>query len=330
MGEGGLERIVVLSDCHFGEEKAMLNHEHVVEQLLGELQGLGEIDKLVLLGDVWDLWRTDLASAIEEGAVFFQAVAGWKGPREIILVPGNHDNHLWTYSEERRRRADLGWDECVESAIVLREGSVVGRKKFDGEGLILKVAYPLLALTVRDKTVLLMHGHHLDFFSRSFWWAKTAWLARWILGASRGIAVSDVDRMNKPFFELLTSTAQAPELVSKVYRFYGLLRFLARLLRFGTKAGASPRRYTSVGENSGEAADLLGRLLPGYIPDLFVFGHTHRAGFSRISVGSRPVLMANTGCWLEGSGEETAGTYLVVDDAVRLRVMDDFEIAMSI
>lgn len=345
MGENGLERIVVLSDFHFGEEHALLTSEDVVDRLSGELRGLGDVDKLVLLGDTWDLWRTSLASATAAGTIFFQALASWKGPREIVLVAGNHDYHLRAFSEERRRRMDLGWDESVEDHIIIKgdlsanekgrlvEGQAANEKNEKnrhGEALSLRLAYPFLPLVVRGKTVLLMHGHHLDFFSRSFWWAKTSWLARWILGTSQGIALSDLDRLNKPFFELLSVTAHVPELVAKEYRFYGLLRFLARLLRFESRSGASPRRFTGVNDNAAEAADLLGMLLPGYIPDVFVFGHTHRAGFSHISVGKRPVLMANSGCWLEGSGGETGGTYLVIDDAVRLRRLGEWEIPMQI
>jgi UDP-2,3-diacylglucosamine pyrophosphatase LpxH len=330
MAEDGLARIVVFSDFHFGEEKSVLSGEDMVSRLFAELRELGEIDKLVLLGDVWDLWRTDLTQAVGAGDIFFRALADWKGPREIALVPGNHDYHLITFSEERRERANLRWDESREGYIILGAGPEAEAGGLSEKGLALKVYYPFLPLVVRGKTVLLMHGHHLDFFSRSFWWAKTAWLARWVLGTSSAIALSDIDRLNLPFFEVLTVTAHVPELVAKVYRFYGVLRFLARLLRFGTKSGASPRRYTSVEENTGESSDLLGKLLPGYIPDVFVFGHTHRAGFSRINVGRRPVLMANSGCWVEGSGDETVGTYLVIDDAVHLRSLEDFEIPMEI
>jgi predicted phosphodiesterase len=101
------------------------------------------------------------------------------------------------------------------------------------------------------------------------------------------------------------------------------------LLRFQSKSGGSPRRLTSVEQNAGEATQLLRDFLPGYIPDLFVFGHTHRAGFSRIRVGERPVLLANSGCWVEGSGDETGMTYLVIDDTVRLRRLGGEEIVMD-
>jgi predicted phosphodiesterase len=141
------------------------------------------------------------------------------------------------------------------------------------------------------------------------------------------VALSDLDRLNKPFFELLTQTAHVPELRAWEYRFYALLRYLARILRFDSKSGGSPRRYTSVEQNAEEAMGLLQEFLPGFIPDVFVFGHTHRAGFSRIRVGQRSVLLANSGCWLEDDGGGTGGTYLVIDDKVRLRCLGEGEVS---
>lgn len=321
-------RIVVLSDLHFGDEAAMLAREDLVEGLIGELRALGDIDLLVLMGDVWDLWRTGTAATLEKSAPFFRALAAWEGPRETVLLAGNHDYHVWAHCEEARRRRELGWEETEELSLALAGEPAAGERLCLVEGFPFWLRYPLLSLEVRGRRVLLMHGHHLDFFSRSFWWAKTAWLARWILRGSRSIALSDLDRLNKPFFELLTNTAHVPELVAWEYRFYGVLRFFARLLRFQSRTGTSPRRYTSVEDNTREAAGLLGELLPGHIPDVFVFGHTHRAGFGRTRVGRREVLMANSGCWLE-DGDGEGGTYLVIEDGIRLRRLGEWEISIE-
>lgn len=326
MGTDDLRRVVILSDTHFGEDGAILARADMVDVLMGELRGLGHVDVVVLLGDIWDLWRTSFAAAAAEGSAFIRALASWGGPEEYLLLAGNHDYHLWSFSEEGRRRRETGWEEISDLTFLIAEEGDEGGGLCLVDGLPLRLCYPFISMRVMGRTVLLTHGHHMDFFSRSFWWAKTSWLARWILGRSRGIAISDIDRMNEPFFELLTSTALVPELRSWEYRFYGLLRFFARLLRFESKSGGSPRRYTSVGENTGEARELLSGLLPGYIPDVLVFGHTHRPGFGRAHVGEREVLLANSGCWLESGGEGNAGTYLVIDDAVRLRKLADWEI----
>ncbi|MBN2026324.1 MAG: metallophosphoesterase, partial [Actinobacteria bacterium] len=207
MGGENLHRIVVLSDMHFGDENALLVSEELVEQLFAEMSALGDIDMLVLLGDVWDLWSTGFAAATRAGAFFFAALSAWGVPRDCLLVAGNHDYHLWTACDERRLRREMGWEEVHEVSIALAPWERAGKRVCLVRDLPLWMHYPFLTVEVGGKEVLLTHGHHLDFFSRSFWWAKTSWLARWILGRSRGIALSDIDRLNKPFFELLTQTA---------------------------------------------------------------------------------------------------------------------------
>lgn len=323
---GEMKRIVVISDCHFGDGSSLLTREDVVERLLAELDELGEIDMLVLLGDVWDLWSTGFGTAAAAGATFFRSLTAWGAPRECVLVAGNHDYHLWTACEDRRVRRELGWEEVERLSIELSGACTREERVCLVEELPLWMHYPLLSVEVGGRSLLLMHGHHLDFFTRSFWWAKTAWLARGMLGRSRGIALSDIDRLNKPFFELLTQTARVPELRAWEYRFYSVLRFFARVLRFQSRSGGSPRRLTSVEQNSGEARELLRDFLPGFLPDVFVFGHTHRAGFSRIRVGERKVFLANAGCWVEEDVEESSMTYLVIDEAVRLRRLGGEEI----
>lgn len=315
-------KVAVLSDVHFGEHGALLGEPWVVDVLLGELEELGGVDLLVLLGDTWDLWRTGLREAHAAGSEFYRRLRHWGGAGDLALVGGNHDYHLaLLYAEEILGR-DIGWRFSPFSGDALsprgnrREATgPIGHPQVPSpacpemcfleiDGLRFRFAYPFLSLRVAGKDVLLMHGHHLDFFTRSFWWVKTAWLARWVLGRSRGLALSDIDRLNRPFFEILTGTAVIPEIRRLEYGTYRLLRLIPRLLRFQTAKGRSPRRYTSVGENGHEAKRLLSEPLPGYLPDIFVFGHTHQAGLERILVGERPVLLANPGCWLE---EEDGG-----------------------
>ncbi len=323
-------RVVVISDTHFGDGGALLTHMDVIKAFISELEELGEIDVLVLLGDIWDLWRTRLAVAAEAASAFFRELGSWGGARELILVSGNHDYHVWSFHEESRERREAGWEETEELSLLVGSRQESEEPVCAVEGVPLWIRYPFLALEAHGKSVLLMHGHHLDFFSRSFWWAKTAWLARLVLKGSRGIALSDIDRLNKPFFELLTCTSRVPELSSWEYRLYGALRFLARLLRFQSKGGASPRRFTTVEENASEVKETLLELLPGFIPDLFVFGHTHNAGLGEVKAGSGRVLVANTGCWLDDAEGGTGMTYLVIDERVRLRRLGEWETAREL
>lgn len=344
---GELDRVVVLSDIHFGERGALLREPRLIGNLFGELQKLGEVDLLVLLGDTWDLWRTGLREAHAAGSEFINRLRLWGGVRDLAVVAGNHDYHLGLLFAEEIMKRVIGWrfsplPQDIPSPRGKRCGADGSTSNplmpppvcpeicfLEIDGLRFRFAYPFLSLRVAGKDVLLMHGHHLDFFTRSFWWAKTAWLARWVLGRSRGIALSDIDRLNRPFFELLTGTAVIPEIRRLEYGTYRLLRLIPRLLRFQTSKGRSPRRYTSVGENRHEAKRLLSELLPGYLPDIFIFAHTHSAGLERAQVGERPVLLANPGCWIEEGDKGSPGTYLVLDRTVHLRRLSDWEIEMA-
>ncbi|MGQ9476138.1 MAG: metallophosphoesterase [Actinomycetota bacterium] len=340
-------RVVVLSDIHFGERGALLEEPRVVDALLRELEELGGVDLLVLLGDTWDLWKTGLREAHAAGSGFYRRLRHWRGAGDLAVVAGNHDYHLALLCAEEILGRVIGWrfspfPQDIPSPRGKRRGATGSagnpliplpecpEKCFlEIDGLRFRFAYPFLSLRVSGKDVLLMHGHHLDFFTRSFWWAKTAWLARWVLGRSRGIALSDIDRLNRPFFEILTGTAVIPEIRRLEYGTYRLLRLISRLLRFQTAKGRSPRRYTSVGENRHEAKRLLSELLPGHLPDIFVFGHTHRAGLEHTLVGERPVLLANPGCWLEEEDGGSPGTYLILDGTARLRRLSDWEIEVA-
>lgn len=347
----GLRRVAVISDAHFGEEGALLSDSRVASAFLEELEAEGGLDLLVLLGDMWDLWRRGLREAHAAGSGFFRRLRHSGVARKVALVAGNHDHHLALLCAEENLERELGWRRAgfpggMDAWDPTPFGGAAAGAGNPGafhetpcpgltlscpleiEGLSVRLVYPFLALRVAGHDVLLMHGHHLDFFTRSFWWAKTAWLARWVLGRSRGISLSDIDRLNRPFFELLTGTALVPEIRRLEYGAYRLLRAISRLLRFQTGKGSSPRRYTTVGENVYEARRLLFDLLPGFLPHLFVFGHTHRAGLERVRVGEKPVLLANSGCWLEEEDGGSTCTYLVLDESVRLRRLSDWEIGV--
>jgi predicted phosphodiesterase len=329
--------VVVLSDTHFGDPGALLVDGGVLNRLSDELASLGDVQLLVLLGDIWDLWRTGPRECIRRGDSFLRTLGDLEGVREILVVAGNHDFHLAAGMLEAGLLREEGWSFPLPSPGTVEEvGGGVHRSGDGGTAVVGKgvkavlspgLVYPLLTLRVKGRRVLFMHGHHLDFFSSSFWWVKTSWLSRWVLGESRGVALSDLDRLNRPFFELLTMSARAPELRSTGYRLYGVIRFLARIFRFQNKEGGSPRRCTSVGENARECRRLLRELLPGFLPDVFVFGHTHRAGLEGVEVGGEDVLLANTGCWLREDGSNTPATYLVIDECVRLHRLGEGEIA---
>jgi predicted phosphodiesterase len=65
---------------------------------------------------------------------------------------------------------------------------------------------------------------------------------------------------------------------------------------------------------------MLSDLYPGHLPDVFIFGHTHRAGSGRIEVGGsragHPLDVYNTGSWLE-EDSATPATWLELDSEIK-------------
>ena len=53
-----------------------------------------------------------------------------------------------------------------------------------------------------------------------------------------------------------------------------------------------------------------------YPCDIFVFGHTHRAGITTVQTPNGPVTAVNAGCWLRETGKnnrQNEGTFVFID-----------------
>lgn len=324
-------RTAVISDTHFGDEGALLACPENLERFLGELsspEGAGvPVGQVVLLGDIWDLWRCDLSTAIQAGRPFFEAISSLPGLRSLVLVFGNHDYHLYFNLAENRALREAG-----EAGASSAAGSAPGLDPLDPrleedagplrdilgvpDHIEFTVKYPFHLLEWQSRTVMLTHGHQVDFFARRFWWARTAWLARSALKRVSGVSASDLELYNAPFYEALYLFGRVPEFSKRISGWYRYLQQAARLMGISTPGRASYRRFTSVDDNSREIAAMLASLYPGHLPDVFIFGHTHRAGSGRITAGLHPMDVYNTGSWLEEEGA-TPTTWLELDSEIK-------------
>jgi len=120
-------KTVIISDCHFGYER-FNNLEF--ERFLDQLQREGDVARLVLLGDIFDLWRADPVNSISFAYGYLERLQ--KLGVETHYVVGNHDYHNWI--------------SCL--ALDLRENF-----------LWMKVHYPHLVL---DGDIFLVHGDYFD------------------------------------------------------------------------------------------------------------------------------------------------------------------------
>jgi UDP-2,3-diacylglucosamine pyrophosphatase LpxH len=317
------DRTVVISDTHFGEAGALLADPAVLQRLTDELALGGPVGQVILLGDIWDLWRSDLTSAMLASRPCFAALSALPGLRSLVLVFGNHDYHLYFNLAENRALREAGRQGRVpaqpdpflqEDAGSLREVLCIPRH------IEFTVEYPFHLMEWQGRKVMLTHGHQVDFFARRFWWARTAWLARSAIKRVRGVSASDLELYNAPFFEALYLFGRVPEFSRRTSRWYRYMQRAARLLGISTPGRASYRRFTSVDENTREITAMLTELYPGHLPDVFIFGHTHRAGSGRIEVGGgpagHPLVVYNTGSWLEEESA-TPATWLELDGEIK-------------
>ena len=150
----------LISDLHLGQVQGadVLRGEDVRAVLLAQL---GDVDRLVLLGDVLELRERPVLPALQAARPFFEALGEAMAGREVVLVPGNHDHRLIANWLESRRTLEtppaLGLAEVIAPAEASEAAAVLER--WLGGGAALSLAYP--GLWVRDD-VYAIHGHYLD------------------------------------------------------------------------------------------------------------------------------------------------------------------------
>ena len=154
-------RTLIVSDLHLGGLSGvdLLRRPAVREALLAQL---GDIDRLVLLGDVLELRHGPPHEALAASRPFFEDVGQALGPdRELVITAGNHD-HLtvcsWLDARALRKPAPepLGLEQRIDPADA---SPLLGRIAQWAAPARVSVAYP--GLWVRPD-VYAMHGHFLD------------------------------------------------------------------------------------------------------------------------------------------------------------------------
>lgn len=295
---GGHDKLLVISDTHFGDKTELLNDVYLVERLCAALAERGEITELVLLGDVLDLWVKRFVPALRQARYFVECLAALPNVKRITYVPGNHDHQVFmdAYREEvdaRVRGGDLtlpeftpvrDYTDTVLHGLAPRESDVPW-----------SMHYPFIVRRVNGKDVVLCHGHHLDFYDSEFGWARTFWMRRRVMHRrNKPVTLKDIEMAILPFCGAMSVAPWAAELVDEGLRFYRVINFFAKLFR-QSDMQQSPRRDSLIKDNYDEIAGLL-PLFGEPVAAGFVFGHTHMPG-----VGKMPgsgVTVANTGSWV--------------------------------
>lgn len=150
---------MVISDTHFGAwtGEPLLQHEWARRRIGDALEG---VDKLVLLGDLFDFLFSSVENAFAQADGFFSLLAEKMAGKRIVFSCGKHDHHIIV----RELRTAVELKVIAGNEVALAEALATQRNFFQrfldcrlpgGESVI---AYP----TYQVGDVLCCHGHYLD------------------------------------------------------------------------------------------------------------------------------------------------------------------------
>jgi hypothetical protein len=151
-------RTLVISDLHLGAHRGT-DALRRPGPLAALQEAVSRADRLVLLGDALELRHGPVREALAAAEPVFAALGEALGPKEVVLVPGNHDHALVAPWLERRAEdgvpGPLGLEQRVgpdASRASSRLAAALGPARLD-------VAYPGVVLR---EDVYATHGHYLD------------------------------------------------------------------------------------------------------------------------------------------------------------------------
>lgn len=319
---------LVISDLHLGSASGgdLLRRDDVRAALL---DALGDVRRVVLLGDAVELRQGPLRLALAAARPFFERLgAALGGDGEVVLVPGNHDHQLVDPWLERRRREQAPPPLGLHEEAVWEESDAVGAIAGWVAPARLTLAYP--GVWLRDD-VYATHGHYLDRHTTvpTFERLSAGVMGR-IVGPlpATGAAPDDYERALAPIYAWSYALAQQVQEGSRgsrgtqgvSVRVWRTLagdghqplrrRALASLFPLGiaaiNRAGIGPVRAEVSGAAIGSAGT---RAMAAAVDALgigaahVIFGHTHRSGPRRADdpgdwTTSGGTRLHNTGTWV--------------------------------
>lgn len=199
-------RTLVISDLHLGarDRVDVLRRPAALEALCTTL---GDVDRLVLLGDTLELRHGPMREALDAARPVLRSIAEALGPDgEVVLVPGNHDYRLispWLDWRSRAAHEPLGLEQRAgpkASTPIRAMARMLAPAALD-------VSYPGLWL---GEGVYATHGHYLD---RHFTVPTLERLAAGVVGrivgapASAAATPDDYERVLAPIYALVDALA---------------------------------------------------------------------------------------------------------------------------
>jgi len=342
-------RIIVLSDLHFGVPETSINDREVRRTVIETIRSLLPVERIILLGDIFDLNLAKLGDAIDGRSSRGTKVIGFrqflkeclvKGIKDLqwIYIPGNHDYDTFDVPARldgmNRRFVKKTGEKIMHWAPRSWEGGNIAPQELRGN---FQIQYPHRWEKLGTKYILLTHGHYLDP-------SQTMGKKIGELNRPGGIPVDKLFTMCAQYQSLTRAISYQGETI----RFFGSLygawtsvsSIVEEIIKYGTmglwrhkaldaqlqKAALSyVRHFGPIGKPK-EAAGM---------PDAMIFGHTHREGMvfvgepGTVSIGSgKGILLVNDGGFIHGGSDgKITGSLVEVESAgisckVRLHVIE--------
>jgi UDP-2,3-diacylglucosamine pyrophosphatase LpxH len=313
------DRIVVVSDTHFGDPYDVLTSSKAVNAMTDRLESLGAIDELVLLGDVFDFWKSPFSEAVARSRDFMSALYMLENVKRIVYLPGNHDHHVFRqyYNEQVSKNLREGLLEPPELTMPLTtDCPIMGALRPKDARVPLFSVYPVHNVNVRRRQVFLTHGQMLGFFERSLWSPGQSRIATMLVRKSENLDLEEMERFISPFYEMMALSALVPGVLEGNYRVYRFLARTGKVLGLRRDSRVSTYRDTTIEQNAAEIEALLDHFCDEK-PDYFIYGHTHMAGRLELPISGTTAI--NSGCWLSDAvARGPKNTILDIADEARL------------
>jgi predicted phosphodiesterase len=322
---------VIFSDIHFGDPSCSLSTQSVVLGLRGFLWSLGDVNELILAGDILDANISSLTRAIEgkNGSGSWPSQVGFRfwlsnlfensefDIKQITYVPGNHDYIIWNILSTNRAFVDPISQGNIPTNLPLVEGTFLQpfirgvvparvRNRFI-------VTYPDYEFDLAGRTVLVTHGHYLD---------EQQTLFKNLDGLIRA-ENNDTKEAVRKFF---IGTAQYQAVANAVSYLKGTREFVEVTYKSISSIFnvIGKLRNQPIDRETLKAIEMYLCYFRDKQPDVFIFGHTHEAGHKNTQVlGSeeanrlipKDIDVWNDGSFLYSSSKHQAGTFIVTDDS---------------
>ena len=300
-----------------------------LNNLYDYLNTLGNIQEVILLGDIFDLHLSNFKTSIKASTEFFIKLNSINTLQKIIYIPGNHDHFLWILHvfnkyivDEIKQNSTVSSDDFHVCSFQNNGNVYVNNdsflKNFISTNSELKVCYPFLQEKKGDNFYFFIHGHFFDSFQTFYFdFLKDVYpvAAKYLKLDFKGIQNPTLDEfelycsplyyMFKLFGHTSAGRARMQELYDKYEDSFFKMgknsdlddgKLVKRIKDFITRF--------SIQDGANNFFDIM---------DYFVFGHTHGPEINMFNYPSPKIKVINTGCWILRKKVDEVGSFLIID-----------------